>query len=106
MTVEINEVEFDTFVGSRSVALIDFYATWCGPCTTMAPVIDQIAQKYAGKVAVGKVDVVGCPDVAERFGVSSIPTFGFFKDGQLVESICGAVTPTTLEAQLDKLLAK
>ncbi len=106
MVTELNDSNFDSFVGSRSVALIDFYATWCGPCTQMAPIIEQTATKYADTVAVGKVnvDLETNQELTSRLGISALPTFLFFKDGQIVETVCGAIPLIALEQQVDALL--
>ncbi len=69
--------------------LVDFWATWCGPCRMLAPVIEELADAYDGKLIVGKIDVDECPDLAAEFGVSSIPMVALFKDGDVVETIVG-----------------
>lgn len=86
--ITLNEQNFDE-VTSNGVALVDFWATWCGPCKMMAPNVDDIATQYKGRVAVGKVDVDECPSLAERFGIMSIPTLIVFKDGEKKEVLVG-----------------
>ncbi len=86
--ITLNEQNFDE-VTSKGVALVDFWATWCGPCKMMAPNVDDIATQYKGRVAVGKVDVDECPSLAERFGIMSIPTLIVFKDGEKKEVLVG-----------------
>lgn len=86
--ITLNEQNFDK-VTSKGVALVDFWATWCGPCKMMAPNVDDIATQYKGRVAVGKVDVDECPSLAERFGIMSIPTLIVFKDGEKKEVLVG-----------------
>lgn len=105
MVTELNSSNFDAFVGSHSVALIDFYATWCGPCVMMAPVIEQTATQFAGRVAVGKIDVDKNKDLTTRFGISAMPTFIFLKDGEVVETVCGVIPAPSIERQLNALLA-
>lgn len=86
--ITLNEQNFDE-VTSKGVALVDFWATWCGPCKMVAPNVDDIATQYKGRVAVGKVDVDECPSLAERFGIMSIPTLIVFKDGEKKEVLVG-----------------
>lgn len=86
--ITLNEQNFDK-VTSKGVALVDFWATWCGPCKMMAPNVDDIATQYKGRVAVGKVDVDECPSLAERFGIMSIPTLIVFNDGEKKEVLVG-----------------
>ena len=83
-------------------ALIDFWATWCAPCRALAPIIDELADQYAGKVDVYKMDIDNNPETPARFGVRGIPTVMLFQGGQLVGQVVGAVP----KAELDKLLSK
>ncbi|MCD6380834.1 MAG: thioredoxin [Candidatus Odinarchaeota archaeon] len=84
--------------------LVDFWADWCVPCKIMAPIIEEIARDYAGKVIVGKVNVDENPELAMRYGIMSIPTFIIFKRGKPVERIVGAVGRKHLENLLRKYL--
>ena len=84
--------------------LVDFYADWCGPCKMMAPVIDELEKEYAGKIKVGKVDVDADEDLAGEYGVMSIPMFGIFKGGQLVDSAIGAIPKGSLEEKIVKAI--
>jgi len=86
------------------VVLVDMWAAWCGPCLRIAPVIDQIATDYAGKVRVGKLNTDENPWTAGRFGVESIPTLLVFKDGDLVDRIIGAVPRAEIEGVLHRWL--
>src|SRR5215211_1447708 len=79
------------------LAVVDFWATWCGPCRMIAPIIDQLATEYTGKAKVAKLDVDSNIKTASRFNVRSIPTILFFKDGALVDTVIGAVPKPTLE---------
>ena len=89
-TLTFTDSDFDTQVlQSDQPVLVDFWATWCGPCRQMAPVIDSLAEKYAGKIKVGKLDVDHHPAAAQRFNVRGIPTMLLFKGGQPVEQIVG-----------------
>ena len=84
--------------------LVDFWATWCGPCRMIAPVIEEIAEAYDGRALVGKVDVDEEPGLAQRFGVMSIPTLIVFKDGKVVEQAVGARGKQDVAAMLDRHL--
>lgn len=101
-TLEFTDADFDAEVlGSENPVLVDFWAIWCGPCRMMAPVIDSLAEKYAGRVKVGKLDVDHNPASAQRFNVRGIPTMLLFKGGQVVDQIVGTVPETRLSEKLD-----
>ena len=91
----------DEVLRSDKPVLVDFWATWCGPCRMMAPVIAQIAEEKEGQIKVGKVDVDEEPELAIRYGISSIPCLKVFKGGQVVKSSVGAVPKPMVEALLD-----
>ena len=78
--------------------LVDFWAAWCGPCRMIAPIVDQLATKYDGKIKVGKVDVDENPEIAESFGISSIPTIMIFKGGEVAAQRVGGANMAVLEA--------
>lgn len=86
---------------SDKPVLVDFWATWCGPCRMLAPVIAQIAEEKEGQIKVGKVDVDEEPELAIRYGISSIPCLKVFKNGEVVKSSVGAIPKPMVEALLD-----
>ena len=100
----ITENNFQEVLSSKQVALVDFWATWCGPCRVLSPTVDDIAQEYEDKAAVAKCNVDDCPDLAERFGIRSIPTLVFFKDGEPVERSVGLVSRADIQQILDRLI--
>lgn len=100
----VTAANFADILSSNKVVLVDFWATWCGPCRALAPTIDEIASEYEGKAFVGKCNVDDSSDLATKFRIMSIPTLLFFKDGQLVDRIVGALPKTAITAKLDALI--
>ena len=94
----------DEVLKSEKPVLVDFYAVWCGPCSMIAPVVDEIAEEMGDKVVVGKVNVDESKEIAMNYGIRNIPTFLFFKNGEIAEKIVGAVDKSEIVAILDKLL--
>ena len=102
---EFTDENFDTDVSKSDLqVLIDFWATWCGPCKAIAPLIEEIAGEYEGKVKVGKVDVDQNQNTAMKFGVRSIPTLLVIKDGEVVNQIVGAVPKANITDILNKVI--
>jgi thioredoxin 1 len=100
--MEVSDSSFDAEVLKSSVpVLVDFWATWCGPCKMIAPVVEEIAKEYDGKVKVVKVDVDSNPETSMKFSIRSIPTLMIFKGGKVVEQLIGAMPKKNL---MDKLL--
>ncbi|MCR5067193.1 MAG: thioredoxin [Erysipelotrichaceae bacterium] len=99
----LNTETFDEKV-REGIALVDFFATWCGPCKMLAPVLEQLAGEYAGKVRFYKVDCDNDPELAQRFGVASIPNVVILKDGQLFNRSIGFASKDQLKAFLDSAL--
>ena len=101
--ITLNQQNFDE-ITSKGVVLVDFWATWCGPCKMMAPNVEEIATEYKGKVTVGKVDVDECQELATRFGIMSIPTLIVFKDGEKKEVLVGYRLKMQIAQVLDKYI--
>lgn len=106
MEYTFTDANYETEVlGAKLPVMIDFYADWCGPCKMMAPVVEQLAEEYEGKAIIGKCNVDESPAVARKYGVMSIPTFAFVKDGKFVASQVGAMSKEELEEALKQVLA-
>ena len=98
--------EFKQMLAEKKTFLADFYATWCGPCRAVGPIIDELAKEYEGKVRVVKMNVDENPATPTKFGIRAIPTLVVFKNGETVEQITGAVTKAAMKELLDsKVLA-
>lgn len=100
MPIAVTDASWENEIEKHEgLAVVDFWAAWCGPCRMIAPILDQLAQEYAGKAKVAKLDVDANINVSTRFNVRSIPMVLFFKDGKLVDQVIGAVPKPTLEAK-------
>ncbi|HET7274887.1 MAG TPA: thioredoxin [Longimicrobiaceae bacterium] len=101
--VTVTDDNFNTEIeGADGLSMVDFWAAWCGPCRMVAPIVEQIASEYAGKLKVGKLDVDSNQQTAAKFNIRSIPSILFFKDGQLVDTVVGAVPRPQLERKIQE----
>ncbi len=103
--VHVQEKDFDTQVlQAEQPVLVDFWAEWCAPCRMIAPIVEELASEYDGKLKVVKVDVDENPGVANRHGIMSIPTLGIFKGGEMVDRLVGYMPKPELKKRLEKIL--
>ncbi|NUN47702.1 MAG: thioredoxin [Candidatus Brocadiae bacterium] len=102
--IELADDKFDAAIGEKGVAVVDFWATWCGPCKKVGPIMEELATQFAGKARIYKMDVDSNQGAPARFGVMSIPTVVFFKDGKEVDRVVGAQTKQAFEAKVTALL--
>ncbi len=105
MTIELTDSNFDEkVIQSGKPVLVDFWAEWCGPCRMIAPVVHELSDEYGDKAIFGKVDVDNNNGIASKYGIRNIPTILFFKNGQIVDKLVGAVPKKQFVEKLDKLL--
>jgi thioredoxin 1 len=103
-TLHLTETSFDTEVGKhKEVLMVDFWAEWCAPCRAIAPTLEELARDSGGKVSLAKVNVDEHPGLAARYGVRSIPTILFMKEGTVVDQVIGAVPKAQLKKKLDAI---
>lgn len=105
MALEITDKNFKEVLNSNEKVVIDFWATWCGPCRMVSPIIDELASEYEGKVVIGKCDVDENAEVAVVYGIRSIPTVLFFKNGQLVDKQVGSAQKAVYVDKIKALLS-
>ena len=98
----VTDQNFEQTINSNKTVLVDFWATWCGPCRALAPTITELAAEYSGKVLIGKLDVDANPETAEKFQVFSIPTMILFKDGKEAERLVGLCPKSRITEALTK----
>ncbi len=104
MEVTITNENFENLKNGELPMVVDFWATWCGPCRMVGPVISELANEYDGKIVVGKCDVEDNEDMAAEFGIRNIPTILFFKGGQVVDKIVGAQSKAAIDEKFKSLL--
>lgn len=101
---EITDEEFDEVVKNNDFVVVDFWAPWCPPCRALAPIMEELAKEYEGKVLIAKINVDQNQRKAREFGVMAIPTLLFFRGGKLVDVHVGAVAKSALKSKIDQLL--
>lgn len=104
MEVQITSENFASLKSGAQPLVVDFWATWCGPCRMIAPIVAELAQQYDGQITVGKCDVEENDELAAEFGIRNIPTILFFKNGEVVDKLVGAVSKAKLEEKFQALL--
>ncbi|MBQ9667470.1 MAG: thioredoxin [Prevotella sp.] len=104
MEVKVTNENFESLKNGELPLVIDFWATWCGPCRMVAPIISELAEKYDGKIVVGKCDVEEAEDVAMEFRIRNIPTVVFMKGGEVVDKMVGAASKDKFEEKFEALI--
>lgn len=104
MALEFNDSNIKEIIESGNPVVIDLWAEWCGPCRLIGPFIEELAEEYAGKVEIGKMNVDENSDTPNEFGVRNIPTVLFFKDGKLADKVVGAVPKAKLQEKIQSIL--
>lgn len=104
MEIEITSENFEKLKNGELPLVVDLWATWCGPCRALSPIISELAKDYDGKINVGKCDVEENDDIAMEYGVRNIPTLLFFKNGELVDKFVGAAPKDKLDKKFQSLL--
>lgn len=104
MEVQITSENFASLKAGKLPLVVDFWATWCGPCRMVAPIIEELANEYDGKVVIGKCDVEDNEDLTGEFGIRNIPTILFFKNGEVVDKVIGAQPKAKIEEKIKALI--
>lgn len=104
MEVNVTSENFESLKNGNLPLVLDFWATWCGPCRMVGPIISELADQYDGRIVVGKCDVEECEDLAAEFGIRNIPTVLFFKNGVVVDKLVGALPKAKFEEKIEALL--
>ena len=104
MEVQVTSENLESLKNGAQPLVVDFWATWCGPCRMLAPIIEELSKEYEGRITVGKCDVEENEDLAAEFGIRNIPTTLFFKNGEVVDKVVGAVAKAKIEEKMNALL--
>lgn len=105
MEVIVTEENFESLKADNACLVVDFWATWCGPCKMIAPVMSQLAEEYDGKITVAKCDVEECEDIASDLGIRNVPTILFFKNGEIVDKMVGAANKAKFQEKFEAMLS-
>jgi thioredoxin 1 len=104
MELEITNQNFNEIISQSKPVLVDFWATWCGPCKRLGPIIEEIAAEYDGKAIVGKCDIEENDDLTDKFGIMNVPTVVFLKDGKEVDRVVGLAMKNVYQEKLNALI--
>ena len=105
MALEITTGNFvNEVLEAKGTVLIDFWATWCGPCRALGPTVEEVAAEYEGKAIVAKCNVDDCEDISMKYGIRNIPTLVYIKDGEMVDRTVGVVSKQEICARIDKMI--
>ena len=104
MVTVLTDSNIEQILSGSQPVLIDFWATWCGPCRALSPVVDEVAEELAGKVVVTKCNVDDCEEIAMKYGIRNIPTLMFFKGGEMVQRLVGVVSKEEIASVLDSMM--
>ena len=104
MEVQVTSENLESLKNGAQPLVVDFWATWCGPCRMLAPIIEELSKEYEGRITVGMCDVEENEDLAAEFGIRNIPTILFFKNGEVVDKVVGAVAKAKIEEKMNALL--
>jgi thioredoxin 1 len=104
MEVQVTSDNFESLKNGALPLVVDFWATWCGPCRMVGPIISELAEKYDGKIVVGKCDIEEAEELAVEYSIRNIPTILFFKDGEVVDKLVGAQSKQKFEEKFEALL--
>ncbi len=105
-SLKINQVNSETILmNNPKPALVDFWAPWCGPCKAIGPLLEELAEEYQGRVTIGKCNIDNSPEIAQQYGVRSVPTLLFIQQGEIIERIVGTTSKDSIEKTLGKMLS-